>query len=173
MELSRTDILEIIKLVEEYDLDYFEMRSGDTSLVLRRRSGFEVPPSSDEVEVPPSSGEVEVPPSSGDQDPSVEAPSGAASDATAAADQEGESSRKVEIRAPVVGMFYRRPEPGTGAFVELGGSVVAGETLALIEVMKMFSSVTAPVGGRVTKILADDGDFVEYDQVIFVLAPDE
>ncbi|MCT8973528.1 acetyl-CoA carboxylase biotin carboxyl carrier protein [Microbaculum marinisediminis] len=76
------------------------------------------------------------------------------------------------IAAPTMGTFYRSPEPGADPFVDVGGHVDAGETLALIEVMKVFSSISAECSGVVREIRAQDGDLVEYGQTIFVIEAD-
>lgn len=77
---------------------------------------------------------------------------------------------EIVIAAPTVGVFYRRPEPAAAPFVEVGSEVAAGATVGLVEVMKMFSAVTAPVAGRVVRILAADADAVTLGQPLLVLA---
>jgi acetyl-CoA carboxylase biotin carboxyl carrier protein len=76
----------------------------------------------------------------------------------------------VEVRAPLVGVFYRRPSPGEPPFVEVGSEVEAGSTLAIVEAMKMMNHIPAPVSGRVVAIAAADQDVVEYDEVLVSIA---
>ncbi|MDP9429018.1 MAG: hypothetical protein M3Q47_09155 [Actinomycetota bacterium] len=71
----------------------------------------------------------------------------------------------------MVGVFYRSPEPGAPPFVAAGSRIEAGATLGLVEVMKMFTSVTAPAGGEVVEVLAGNDEFVEYGQPLFRLRP--
>jgi acetyl-CoA carboxylase biotin carboxyl carrier protein len=75
----------------------------------------------------------------------------------------------VEVIAPIVGVFFRRPAPDQPPFVGVGDDVAVGVTMAIIEVMKMMVPVEAPVGGRVVAVLAEDGDLVEADQPLFVV----
>jgi len=76
------------------------------------------------------------------------------------------------IESPSVGLFWRAPSPGAPPFVEVGSRVAAGETLAIVEVMKLMNHVASPVDGVVTAILVDNGAAVEYGQTIVVVEPD-
>jgi biotin carboxyl carrier protein len=71
----------------------------------------------------------------------------------------------------MVGVFYRAPQPGAPAFVEVGARVDEGATLGLVEVMKMFNSVNAPSAGEVVEVLAANDEFVEFGQPLFRLRP--
>jgi oxaloacetate decarboxylase alpha subunit len=78
----------------------------------------------------------------------------------------------VQVRAPMVGTFYITPSPGADPFVREGDTVKKGQTLCLIEVMKLFNEIPSPVDGKVVRILAEHGKGVEYDQVIMEIEPD-
>jgi acetyl-CoA carboxylase biotin carboxyl carrier protein len=73
------------------------------------------------------------------------------------------------IRSPMVGTFYASPAPDKPPFVSVGQSVKAGETLGIIEAMKMFNPIEAEVSGTVLKILIESGQPVEFDQPLFVI----
>ncbi|MGD9828663.1 MAG: acetyl-CoA carboxylase biotin carboxyl carrier protein, partial [Hyphomicrobiaceae bacterium] len=77
-----------------------------------------------------------------------------------------------QVRAPMVGSFYRRPSPQEKPFVEVGSKVKKGDPLCLIEVMKLYTTIEAPVSGTVVAITAEDGKLVEFDQLLFVVKPD-
>jgi acetyl-CoA carboxylase biotin carboxyl carrier protein len=77
----------------------------------------------------------------------------------------------VQVRAPSLGTFYRSPKPGTPPFVEVGGKVAAGTEICLIEVMKLFTTVTAGIQGTVREIYPADSELVEYDQPLFLVEP--
>ena len=77
----------------------------------------------------------------------------------------------VAVRAPMVGTFYLRPSPDQPAFVTVGGAVQAGDTVCLVEVMKMFNSVKAGVAGTVERILVDNGKPVQHDQIVLLIKP--
>ncbi len=73
------------------------------------------------------------------------------------------------VRSPMVGMFYISPSPDKPAFVKIGQAVKQGETLAIVEAMKMFNPIEADVSGTVLAILCDTGQPVEFDQPLFVI----
>ncbi|TPG04266.1 acetyl-CoA carboxylase biotin carboxyl carrier protein [Rhodanobacter glycinis] len=74
------------------------------------------------------------------------------------------------VKAPMVGTFYASATPGTPAFVKVGQQVKAGETLGIIEAMKMFNQIEADVAGTVQAILVENGQPVEFDEPMFVIA---
>jgi acetyl-CoA carboxylase biotin carboxyl carrier protein len=73
------------------------------------------------------------------------------------------------VRAPLVGTFYRAPQPGAPPFAAPGDAVEEGDTLGIVEAMKLMNHVTADRAGRVVEVLAGDGEPVEYDQPLMVL----
>ena len=73
----------------------------------------------------------------------------------------------VTILAPMMGRFYAKPEPGAAPFIKVGDQIGADTTVALIEVMKVFTAVRAGVTGMVTEICVEDAQFVEYEHVLF------
>jgi acetyl-CoA carboxylase biotin carboxyl carrier protein len=77
----------------------------------------------------------------------------------------------VAIRAPMLGVFYRAPSPGEKPFVEVGQRVRADDTVALLEVMKLFNSIRAGLDGEVVKILVANGSMVEFDQALIFVKP--
>lgn len=78
---------------------------------------------------------------------------------------------RVAVTAPLVGTFYRRPEPGAEPFVEEGSAVEAGQTVAIVEAMKLMNPVKAPGPGTVAAIKVDDAQMVEFDQTLMELDP--
>jgi acetyl-CoA carboxylase biotin carboxyl carrier protein len=77
------------------------------------------------------------------------------------------------VRSPVVGTFYRAPAPGEAPYVEVGDAVSAGQTLCIVEAMKLMNEIVADVSGEVVEILAENAGGVEYDQPLFHLRPEE
>jgi acetyl-CoA carboxylase biotin carboxyl carrier protein len=73
------------------------------------------------------------------------------------------------VKSPMVGTFYRSPSPGAKAFVELGQAVKPGDTLCIIEAMKLLNEIEAEVAGEVKEILLENGQPVEYGQPLFVI----
>jgi len=74
------------------------------------------------------------------------------------------------VKSPMVGIFYRAASPGANAFVEVGQSVSAGDTLCIIEAMKLLNEIEAETSGTVKAILVDNGQPVEYGQPLFVIS---
>jgi acetyl-CoA carboxylase biotin carboxyl carrier protein len=77
----------------------------------------------------------------------------------------------VAVRAPNLGTFYRAPKPGAPPYVTIGQTVSPDTEICLIEVMKLFTSVTSGVAGVVRKVLAEDSELVEFDQPLFLIEP--
>jgi acetyl-CoA carboxylase biotin carboxyl carrier protein len=75
------------------------------------------------------------------------------------------------IRAPLVGTFYASPQPGADPFVQEGDVVDAGQTVAIVEAMKLMNQVPTDVGGKVAKILVQDGEWVEFEQALMIIEP--
>ncbi|ARM30213.1 acetyl-CoA carboxylase biotin carboxyl carrier protein [Prosthecochloris sp. HL-130-GSB] len=77
----------------------------------------------------------------------------------------------IEIRSPIVGTFYRSPSPDSDPFVNNGNRVQKGDILCIIEAMKLMNEIEAEVSGNIVDILIENGQPVEYDQVLFLLKP--
>ena len=75
------------------------------------------------------------------------------------------------IKAPLVGTFYRAGQPGAAPFVEEGGIVDEGQTVGIVEAMKLMNQVQTDIGGKVTQILVEDGQWVEFEQVLMYIDP--
>jgi acetyl-CoA carboxylase biotin carboxyl carrier protein len=87
----------------------------------------------------------------------------------AVADQE--RSRWLEIKSPMVGTFYARPEPGADPYVRVGSRIKVGQTLCIIEAMKIMNPLDAEVSGVIKEICVEDGQPVEFGQVLFRVDP--
>ena len=83
------------------------------------------------------------------------------------------SDREISIRSPLVGTFYRAHSPGEEPFVEVSQYVRPGQTLCVIEAMKVMNEITSWVPGKVKKILAENGQPIEYDQELLVIEKEE
>ncbi len=81
-------------------------------------------------------------------------------------------SKGVEVPSPMVGTFYRAPAPGEAAFVEVGDHVRSGQTVCIIEAMKLMNEIEAEVSGQVIEILVQNGEPVEYGQALMRINPD-
>jgi len=102
--------------------------------------------------------------------PPVAAASAGAAPAAPAAAPAPASTLK-EIKSPMVGTFYKAPEPGAEAYVKVGGRVATGQTVCIIEAMKIMNEIEAEVSGVIREILAEDGQPVEFGQVLYRVDP--
>lgn len=76
-----------------------------------------------------------------------------------------------EVRSPIVGTFYRAPSPDAAPFVEVGQTVSTGQSICIIEAMKIMNEIEADASGKIVKILVEDGQAVEYNQPLFIIDP--
>ncbi len=82
------------------------------------------------------------------------------------------ASTTLDIKSPMIGTFYRSTNPDTPPFISVGDKVTKGQTVCIIEAMKLFNEIESEVSGTVVKVMAENSSPVEYDQVLFVVEPD-
>jgi acetyl-CoA carboxylase biotin carboxyl carrier protein len=87
------------------------------------------------------------------------------------AKQESEDAKYVTIKSPIIGTFYRKPAPDKPNFVEVGTEITAGNTVCVIEAMKLFNEIESEISGKIVKVLVDDSSPVEFDQPLFLVDP--
>ncbi|MBB4725292.1 acetyl-CoA carboxylase biotin carboxyl carrier protein [Xanthomonas euvesicatoria] len=156
-------IKKLIDLLEESNLAEIEIKEGEESVRLAR-----VPKGAAMLSAPVQQQYAPAP---------VQAPAAAATmpmqspteASTGGAKQAAALPEGHVLRAPMVGTFYTSPSPDKPAFVTVGQQVKAGETLAIIEAMKMFNPIEADASGTIVAILGETGQPVEFDQPLFVI----
>lgn len=89
----------------------------------------------------------------------------------AAAPAEEENSNYITVKSPMIGTFYRSAGPDKDSFVNVGDTIGVGDTVCIIEAMKLFNEIEAEVSGKIIKVLVDDSTPVEYDQPLFLVDP--
>ena len=82
-----------------------------------------------------------------------------------------DDSKYITIKSPIIGTFYRKPSPDKPNFAEVGTEVKVGDTVCIIEAMKLFNEIESEVSGKIVKILVDDSSPVEFDQPLFLVDP--
>jgi acetyl-CoA carboxylase biotin carboxyl carrier protein len=82
------------------------------------------------------------------------------------------SKTSVEIKSPMIGTFYRTSNPDSPPFISVGDKVIKGQTVCIIEAMKLFNEIESEVSGTIVKVMVENSSPVEYDQVLFVVEPD-
>lgn len=90
---------------------------------------------------------------------------------TPAAEPKEDNSKYVEIKSPMIGTFYRTPNPDTDPFVNVGDTVSKGQPVCIIEAMKLFNEIESEVSGKIVKVLVENSQPVEYDQPLFLVDP--
>mgnify|MGYP003385224176 CR=1 FL=1 len=89
----------------------------------------------------------------------------------AAVETTNDDDKYVTIKSPIIGTFYRRPSPDKANFVEVGTEVSKGDTVCVIEAMKLFNEIESEISGKIVKVLVDDSSPVEFDQPLFLVDP--
>jgi acetyl-CoA carboxylase biotin carboxyl carrier protein len=146
----------LIDLVEQSGISELEVKEGEESVRIARHPTGGTPQFITMQQAPPAPA------------PVMSAPP-AASEAPAEKPAAAPSAKKHFVRAPMVGTFYRSPSPGAKPFVDVGQTVKQGQTLCIIEAMKMLNQIEADRNGVIAEILVENGQPVEFDQPLFVI----
>jgi acetyl-CoA carboxylase biotin carboxyl carrier protein len=138
---------DLVKRLEGSTVQRFNVEAGGTKIEIERATAAGAPVASAAV------------------------PAAAAAAPVAADDGAAEQDGRHPIVAPLVGTFYRAQQPGAKPFVEEGDVIDEGQTVAIVEAMKLMNHVKSDQGGKVAEILCSDGDWVEFEQPIMYLEP--
>ncbi len=141
-------IKKLIELIEESDIAEIEIHEGEESVRLSRYAAA---------------------PATAYLPPAAPAAHGAALAPSVAPQPGPEEPTGHVVRSPMVGTFYRSPTPGAKSFVELGSQVKMGDTLCIIEAMKILNQIEADKDGKISKILVENAQPVEYNQPLFAI----
>lgn len=165
-QLSFEEVGEILSLLRQTNWEYVSLEYGDLRLEVRRGHDDRSAPvatGKDDAVAPPATAEV-----------TPRRPHDAGRDDQ----EEGSTDRSTDVpkhwiavRAPLAGTFYRASEPGAHPFVAVGDLVEPGVTVALVEVMKLFTELRADAAGKVARIDAEDGALVEHGQPLLWIEP--
>ncbi|MFD2643718.1 acetyl-CoA carboxylase biotin carboxyl carrier protein [Pseudomonas japonica] len=148
-------VKKLIELLEESGIDELEIKEGEESVRISRHSKA---PAQQFYAPAPMAAAVAP----------VTAPVAAAA-AAPAAEAAAPQLKGTVVRSPMVGTFYRKASPTSAAFAEVGQSVKKGDTLCIVEAMKMMNHIEADVSGVIDAILVEDGQPVEFDQPLFTI----
>ena len=89
----------------------------------------------------------------------------------AAAAPVADDSKLITVKSPMIGTFYRSAGPDKDVFINVGDNIAPGQTVCIIEAMKLFNEIEAEITGKIVKVLVDDASPVEYDQPLFLVEP--
>ena len=167
------EIQELIKQITESNLTEFKFKKGDLELSLRtdkyEKAKYKAPAIQAQQPVIPLQPAQQpyvapVAPSTA-AEPSSEAPAPSPDPAK----EEGANYK--EIKSPIVGTFYRSASPEKPAYVKVGDQVEVGNVVCIVEAMKLFNEIESEISGKIVKVLVEDAQPVEYDQVLFLVDP--
>lgn len=149
---------ELIRMMEEHDLNEVDLQKGDQRCRLRRKVEAAAP-------VVPNFGYAPYPamPAAA---PAAGAPAGATAPGAAEA-KPAVADNTVAIKSPTLGTFYASPSPDDEAYVKVGSKVTKDSVVCLVEAMKVYNQITADVEGTITEVCVNNGDPVEFNQVLF------
>ncbi|MGE8189867.1 acetyl-CoA carboxylase biotin carboxyl carrier protein [Pseudomonas sp. NPDC086278] len=147
-------VKKLIELLEESGIDELEIKEGEESVRISRHS-----------KTPAQQYYAPAPMPAPAPAPAAAAPVAAAAPAAPAA----AVLNGTVARSPMVGTFYRKSSPSSPSFVEVGQTVKKGDTLCIVEAMKMMNHIEAETSGVIESILVEDGQPVEYDQPLFTI----
>ncbi len=146
-------VKKLIELLEESGIGEIEIKEGEDAVRISRYAP-----------AAPASVPMQIPAGVTHSEPQAAVDGPAAAGVAAPAPTAGHA-----VTAPMVGTFYAAPTPGARPFVEIGSQVETGDTLCIIEAMKMMNQIEADVAGRIVSIQAENGEPVEYGQTLFII----
>ncbi|QDU38549.1 Acetyl-CoA biotin carboxyl carrier [Maioricimonas rarisocia] len=150
---------QLVEMMEKHDLREVKLSKGGQKWILRRGA-------QEVVQVPTAMNMMPPAPMPAAPAPAPAAPAAESGEAAAA------DSGLIEIVSPTVGTFYSSPQPGDPPFVKVGDKVRSDTIVCIVEAMKVFNQIPAEVSGTITKVLASDGDPVDFGQALFLVKPE-
>jgi acetyl-CoA carboxylase biotin carboxyl carrier protein len=153
------EITRILEMMREHELSEFELERDNFKLRIRKNTGGQLAaafphPASTHAAIPAA------------------APAAPASATTASELTEAEEEMELAVvKSPIVGTFYRAPEPGAKPFAEVGEVVKKGQVLCIIEAMKLMNEINAEVDGEVVKVYVENSQAVQYGERLFAIRP--
>ena len=155
MKIELDYIEKLAKLVSENELTELSVEEGGKVIVIRKEKEVVT------TAVSATPAVVQAAPSVSSASPAVSAPAPAAQ----------EASNLLKVTSPMVGTFYKAPSPTSAPFTEVGKSVSAGQVVCIIEAMKLMNEIESEVSGKVVEVCVQDGEPVEYGQVLMLIEP--
>jgi len=164
MEIKK--VRELVKLVENSGIQQLEVSHGETTIRIQKC------PTARDFALPAAALNGQPVPAMAPVAPASAPSLAPAPGAEAAPAQEPERAKWKEIRSPIVGTFYRASSPDTDPFVKVGDRIAPGQTLCIVEAMKVMNEIEAEIGGTIKEVLAENGLPVEAESILFLVDPD-
>ncbi len=157
--MKTKEIRDLIDFISQTGLNEVNIETEELKLTVKRQ-----PDQTQIIETVPAMAQAPAPA------PVAAAPAPAPS-TEAAAPAPAEANNYVEIKSPMIGTFYRSANPDSPAFVSVGDKIEAGNTVCIVEAMKLFNEIESEVSGTIVKVLVENASPVEYDQPLFLIDP--
>lgn len=155
------EIQNLIKFVAKSGASEVKLEMEDVKITIRTGSGKT---ETTIVQAAPMQGAPQMAAPVAQQQPVAETPA-------APAKETNDDSNLITIKSPIIGTFYRKPSPDKPNFTEVGAEIGVGDTVCVIEAMKLFNEIESEVSGKIVKVLVDDSSPVEFDQPLFLVDP--
>lgn len=170
------EIQELIRLINKLELTEFKMRDGDFELNVRTKNFSKNKP---QPEAGLAQSVISIPqaaPAAYPAQPAVAPPPPPATKpdlpaAKSTAEPAETANNYIEIKSPMVGTFYRSASPDKPPYIKVGDPVDEGSVVCIVEAMKLFNEIESEVKGTIVKVMVEDAQPVEYDQVLFLVDP--
>lgn len=161
--MNLNEIQDLIKFVAKSGVSEVEIEQKDFKIIIKSESKSK---GSDQPIIVQAAAPAALPVAA-----PVAAPAPVAAAPAAPAAPANDDSKYITIKSPMIGTFYRSPGPDKDSFVNVGDNVGKGDTICIIEAMKLFNEIESEVVGKIVKVLVDDASPVEYDQPLFLVDP--
>ena len=176
--MNYKEISDLIKLIGKSNLTEFKMKDGEFELSIRTekfsktKTAQVINQPAPVIPITPAQATPVYTQPAAPAVPAQESAPAQSSDANkSAAEDESDSENYVEVRSPMVGTFYRSPSPDKPPYFKVGDTINSGDVVCIVEAMKLFNEIESEVSGKLVKVLVEDAQPVEYDQVLFLLDP--
>jgi len=160
-EMKTSEIRDLIEFIAQTGLNEVDIETSELKIHVKRERDQQV------VGTAPMMAPAALPVSQPAAAAAAPAPAPKAAEKAAAP-----GKATADIKSPMIGTFYRSANPDSPAFVSVGDKVAKGQTVGIIEAMKLFNEIESEVAGTIVKVMVENSSPVEYDQVLFVVEPD-
>jgi len=157
-EMKTSEIRDLIDFISQSGLNEVNIETRELKLHVKREPDQKVMKASAPMMAMPAQAPVAPPPAAAAPAPRAEKPV--------------TTSKTIDIKSPMIGTFYRSANPDSPPFASVGDKVTKGQTVCIIEAMKLFNEIESEVSGTIVKVMIENSSPVEYDQVLFVVEPD-
>jgi acetyl-CoA carboxylase biotin carboxyl carrier protein len=167
-EMKTSEIRDLIDFISKTGLNEVNIETKELKLHVKREPDQKILKSAAPVMAPVVSSAPQQQVQPQQHTPAVQTPAAQKTEKA----EPASGKKTVEIKSPMIGTFYRSANPDSPSFVNVGDKVTKGQTVCIIEAMKLFNEIESEVSGTIVKAMIENASPVEYDQVLFVVEPD-